>query len=385
MSEIKVRLFINTHVFYKDLYLYPPNGVTWIGKYNVSDFENLKLYEPGPTLIRNLAKKFYDFLNSPRFAYLYDAYKCDLIYSGRGVLILNKKPWVIDYEHVSHFVGLDRQRILKKDIQYKILKFLKSKYCKKILPHTKAAYNSFTGVFGNILNDKTEILYHTMHPTPLQKRPEDDKIVILFNGNFYHKSGDIALEIFKKLNEQYNNLEMTVISNPPVELINKYKKNYPNISFYKKGPGISRDQLINDFYMKSDIFLYPSQGDSNFPAVLLGMNAALPVVCSDYYAFPEVIQDGVNGFLIHSHLGDIERKYPEKIVKYWEGEDVKIIREHKSEFISEAYDKMCKLIEDSILRRTMGMKGRKMLETGKFSIKKRNEQLLKIFNEIIKN
>ena len=382
MPNTKIRLFISTHVFYKDLYLYPPEGINWQGNYNIKDFENLRLYDAGPTLFRKYIKNIYDFIKMPRFIYLFNIKNCDMIYSTRGISILNKIPWIVDFEHVSHFVGLDRKLILNENIKKNVKKFLNLKWCKKILPNTYAALQSFKNIFGEDLVKKMKVLYQTMQPTPLLKRNPDDKIVILFNGNFYHKGGNIALKIFEILNQHYNNLEMIIISNPQEGLIMKYKKKYSNIKFFKKGSNISRSQLINDYFMKSDIFLYPSQGDSNFPAVLLGMNAALPIVCSDYYAFPEIIENDVNGFLIHSHLGDIEREYPKRIINYWKGEDQKIIHIHEKEFIAESIDKICKLIDNSNFRKSLGNNGREMLINGKFSINQRNKQLLKIIEEV---
>ena len=43
-----------------------------------------------------------------------------------------------------------------------------------------------------------------------------------------------------------------------------------------------------------------------------------------------------------------------------------------------------KLIEDSLLRKKMGEAGRKEVESGRFSIKMRNSQLKRIYEEAVK-
>ena len=49
--------------------------------------------------------------------------------------------------------------------------------------------------------------------------------------------------------------------------------------------------------------------------------------------------------------------------------------------VEEFVKKTSILIEDGELRRRMGRTGRQEIEVGKFSIKKRNEKLKKIFDE----
>jgi glycosyltransferase involved in cell wall biosynthesis len=381
MKDLLIKLFISKGVLYRDLFLYPPEHISWKTDVTIDDFDTLKLYGTKQNIIRKMAYTIYRSLNYPRFAYLFDIKDCDLIYSTRGIAILNKKNWITDFEHVSHFVGLDRTKILDKTIQKRILKYLYSDYCKKILPHTKTAFDTFRGIFGSSLENKMEILYHTMKPTELINKFEREDINILFNGNFFHKGGDIALKVFENLNNRYKNLKMTLVSNPPEDIISKYKKKYTNISFYKKGPEITRAKLIENYYMNADIFLYPSQGDTYANPLLLAMNSALPIITTNYFAFPEFIDQEINGFMIHSYLWDMEKKYPAGNIPY--NESLKIIKKNQTNTVQELITYIEKLIDDKQKRITMGKKGREILETGKFSLNNRNVRLIKIFNESV--
>lgn len=63
-------------------------------------------------------------------------------------------------------------------------------------------------------------------------------------------------------------------------------------------------QAKMDLFMKASIFLLPSHGE-NFPyAVLEAMGAGLPVVSTPVGAIPELVEEGVNGFLIR--VGDVD-------------------------------------------------------------------------------
>lgn len=53
--------------------------------------------------------------------------------------------------------------------------------------------------------------------------------------------------------------------------------------------------------------------------------------------------------------------------------------------VEELVGKTSILIENKELRRSMGKTGRGEIETGKFSIDKRNEKLKRVFDEVIMN
>ena len=70
-----------------------------------------------------------------------------------------------------------------------------------------------------------------------------------------------------------------------------------------------------------------------------------------------------------------------KSVVYYTRAFLKAIKEIDFEVAERLSKKISILIEDNELRRKMGRNARREIETGKFSIKKRNEKLKKIFDE----
>ena len=57
---------------------------------------------------------------------------------------------------------------------------------------------------------------------------------------------------------------------------------------------------LSDYYSAMDLFLFPSRSEALGSAVLEAMSFGVPVVASDVGGIPEIVQPGVNGFLIDS-------------------------------------------------------------------------------------
>ena len=134
MKVIKVRAIFGNHPIYQEIVNYPPTGIMYSG---VNKSTRLGKYYQTKKITTKISKIFQT-LNLPRMIYLPNVLE-DLIHSSRGILVLNKKPWVMDIEHPASFFGLNIS-LLKNKFAKKIVKrFLESKYCKKIMPHCEAS------------------------------------------------------------------------------------------------------------------------------------------------------------------------------------------------------------------------------------------------------
>jgi len=145
----------------------------------------------------------------------------------------------------------------------------------------------------------------------------------------------------------------------------KIKEKYQKNSRIKFIDIMSQERLFREIYPSCDIFFYPGFGDSYGFAVPEAMSFGLPIVSSRTFAKDELISDGKTGFLI-----DMPN-------------DWKPYFDMNEKMLNDFFEKTCKLIEDSELRKKMGLVGRKEIESGKFSIQKRNKKLRKIYEDSI--
>jgi glycosyltransferase involved in cell wall biosynthesis len=299
----------------------------------------------------------------------------DLIHSSRGILILNKRPWVVDFEHIGSFGAFTFERVKKIS-----LKLLNSNYCKKILPHCVAAMNSFLNgwkIDSQSIIEKLEVLYPAIE-TRKMKKSKKPKINIGFlatRGAFYEKGGKEILEAFKILSKKYEDINLIMKVKPPEEILKTYSQS--NIKFLTTHFN-TREELFEKFYKNLDIFVLPTYVDSFGFSLLEAMSCGIPLVATDIFAIPEIIEDGKNGFLIHSPLSDFRADFvPKFFDRNW-------LKKHLVKpVVEQLVEKLSLLIEDSSLRKRMGKEGRKLVEKGKFSIKERNRKLRRIYEEAL--
>lgn len=308
----------------------------------------------------------------------------DLIFS-RNHLIFKKKPWIVHIEDVTSLTGLPSKHFNR----YKRLveTCLASSYCKKILTWSEVARRS---IFRNLdcteFEHKIEILPLAVHKKNFNKSYNDEKIKLLFVGTvnadvpwrFEVRGGKEVLEAFSYLIRRFDNLELTIRSAVPQATRTRYES-FPNIKWIEK---TIPWHLLEQEFLTADIFLLPSH-HTPWSVILDAASYELPVIVTDVFANPELVEDGVTGFVI---------KKSEKVPYYWENhfygpsepqrrQFVKAVQTVDPKVVQELVEKTSILIENQELRRRMGRAARWEVEHGKFSIERRNEVLKRIFDE----
>lgn len=310
----------------------------------------------------------------------------DLIFSAHKLMYSRRKPWVVMIEHVGDLcpimydikhLGLYRSLIEK---------VLSSKWCKRIMPYLDTEKMTlFKSLNCEGFKDKIEVVNLALPPKNFKKEYGKDKISLLFlgtahksniPGSFEERGGIELLEAFKILNARYDNLELVIRSYVPPYIRNKYSQVLAgkNVKIFEQVLSMEeRDHIMQN----ADIFLFPSYIT---PALtfLDAMSCELPVVATNWRGNYEMVKDGETGFLIRSPFGlkpNLPLPYELKKILFARGPDISVIKE--------LVEKTSILVEDEVLRRRMGIAGRREIESGKFSIKRRNEKLKKIFDEAI--
>tara|TARA_Y100000310_G_scaffold167546_2_gene167382 strand:+ start:21889 stop:23028 length:1140 start_codon:yes stop_codon:yes gene_type:complete len=375
-KQINVYILASAHPQFDEILDFPPKGI----KYEI---DRVKAPYHGWFTEKRMALhgKLMAVLPIPRMTHTKT--NADLVHSTRGILqIKQKKPWIIDLESGGIFVSF-RFASLKNPITKKIIiDSLKSKKCKKILPQSEAAKKNLMKVIDcSKFKDKIEILYLAMRPCKKKKIDrKDKKIVLLFIGqNFYGKGGHDLLRAYEILTKKYDNLELKYKGDIPEKYMS-LAKNLKGLKIIDKY--YSREGLFDEMYLKSDIFVLPTHQDNYGVVFLEAMSAGLPLVGTTSFTVPELIDDGKNGFLIktpyswENYLDKNNKLNTKKMDNDW--------KKPHPEIVKQLVEKLSILIENKKLREKMGSEGRKLIEVGKLSIGKRNEQLRRIYEESLK-
>ena len=312
----------------------------------------------------------------------------DLIFSPHKLVYSKKKPWVVMIEHAGDLCPIIYD--IKHLWLYRsfIEKVLSSKCCKKIMPYLNTEKMAlFKNLNCERFKDKIEVVNLALPPKNFKKEYGKDKISLLFlgtvhkstiPGSFEMRGGIELLEAFKILNKEYNNLELVIRALVPPYIHNKYSQILAekNVKIFEQF--LPWEQL--EHIMKNaDIFLFPGHITPAL-TILDAMSYELPVVATNWRGNYEMVNNSKTGFLIRPPFGlkpDLPLKHERREMLYARGPDMRLVKE--------LAEKTSILIEDEKLRRKMGIAGRRKIETGKFSIKRRNEKLKEIFDEAIEN
>jgi glycosyltransferase involved in cell wall biosynthesis len=371
MKKIVVKIIGNDHSVYKEIINYPPSNVFYKDGYKTTVIHYKRLHSPH----RKVASLLLNFINIPRVSFVFGNF--DLIHSGRGILILSKLPYVVDFEHVAACVN-HRLDWIKNRFYRKILeKLFSATNCRKILPWSYAAEKTIrTNLNTSRFEEKIEVVYPAMHPVKLPKSKERKSVNVLFVGHaFEAKGGRELLLAFCKLSKRYD-VSLNMVSNVPKEYLKLIEK-HKNIHIVK--PPVERSILFENLFSHSDIFVLPTYIDSFGFSILEAMSFGMPVITTDFFAGPEIIEDNKSGFLIR--LPNLIKSIPYSPIKPREYN--KIISKPLSTVTIQLVEKLSVLIENDSLRKKMGRRNRKQIEKGKFSIRERNRKLRKIYETAI--
>ena len=333
------------------------SSATKSGKY----YESKKMKEK----LGSLLQKF----KLPRMIYVKPG-KYNLIHSSRGIIPLNMRPWVIDMEHVHSFFGLNPKLMKNKFWRKFIEKKLASKNCKAILCHCEATRQAFFRYLDcSKFKDKIKILYPSSHIIPIKKEKHDKIRILAILSLFEHKGGLQILEAFSQLDKKYKNIELWLRADVPESFKKKYNsKNIKYMDYFKDI--IPRERLLKEVYSKCDIFLYPTFCDSFGYSLIDAMVAKLPIIGTNMFAVPEIVEDGKNGFVINIPGYSLKDNF----LQYYPIEN--LTKKDNEIFIRGLFKSLEKLIKDKKLREKMSKESFRLVNTGKFSIKERNKKLL---------
>ena len=114
--------------------------------------------------------------------------------------------------------------------------------------------------------------------------------LLFVGGDFRRKGGDLVLDIFR--DRLADRCELDIVTGPDLT----GAEDIPNVRVHR-GLKPNTDGL-RALYQNADIFLLPTRGDCMPFVILEAAAAGLPVVTTALGAIPEMVQDGVTGFVV---------------------------------------------------------------------------------------
>lgn len=244
----------------------------------------------------------------------------------------------------------------------------------------KGTLKTYAKVGDDFLPGKIDVVY------PPVRRVNDQlikfskqRINILFVGDFFAKGGVHVVEAFEIIQKEFPDTYLRICSLDTFRMHNaKLAKIYwqkiqenPQIKFGY----VERERLLREILPDTDIFVCPTYADSYGYAIEEAMAFGIPVISTDIFAIPEIVNHNVTGFLIKVQGFEFIKKFKNYTVDK--------LPNHFFEYMNqEVYKYLRLLISNFDLRRTMGMAGLKRART-KFSFKNRNRIMKKIYEAAV--
>ena len=150
-------------------------------------------------------------------------------------------------------------------------------------------------------------------------RKDKGPVQILFLSNLRPSKGTLEyLQMAQKVVEQCKEVRFILAGSCRSDFffhqINDVIKREGLIDFVEM-PGAIYGPEKDRFFRESDIFVFPSHRDASPLVILEAMQRGLPVISSNQGAIPEVVQDGVSGYIIDPRNIDLLANSVLKLVK----------------------------------------------------------------------
>lgn len=215
-----------------------------------------------------------------------------------------------------------------------------------------------------------ETIYHGIDPDKFLFNDKVDSENMLYIGRISPIKGAAeAIEVAEKTGKKLILAGKVEANNPMnLEYFEKRVKPKLNCSFLEKIEDIGFDEKIK-YYSRSKLFLFPIQWEEPFGLVMIeSMACGTPVIAFAKGSVPEVIVDGVTGFIVNPSEEDIRGDF--------------IIKKTGIEGLCEAVERIYAMTPER--SETMRLACRKHVE-GKFTVKRMVEGYEKVYQKILNN
>lgn len=232
-----------------------------------------------------------------------DILHCHLFHAnliGRIIGRIVRTPFIISTVHSDNFGGGSRYFLLRITDRLTDLTIAVSKKIAEDLISKKISPANKLKVIYNGVNDNSDSIDDDI----IKKTREDLKInnsypVVLTVGRLSLIKGHIYLiEAIKILKEKYPDIKLLLIGDGPERVF--LEKEMLRLDLGNNIIFLGELRNINLYYKLADFFVLPSINEGFGLAAVEAMSNRLLVIASKVGGVPEIIKDGVNGFLFTS-------------------------------------------------------------------------------------
>ena len=292
------------------------------------------------------------------------------------------RPWISECECVDQFAGYYNHNARCETYVRSLREMMKRDGFKHLIVPSLASKRGFEAL--GLPTHKVKVLYPGLGSNFGKVHSEKQCVRLLFNFGsgplFFSKGGREVIDSFQILRKKYPRIELLVCGRD-----SQGKLGCPD--GVKFNAYIPHDAYVKTILPYADILVHPTHMDTIGFVVLEAMAAGLPVVATKHYAIPEIIEDRVNGYLID----DIRNVWhdeafvpkPNYRQEYHAADRVFATEAEHRQAVEQLVFYLEKLIENPELRNKIGNSNRQKVSEGKFSVDKRNEELVSMYRDAI--
>lgn len=217
------------------------------------------------------------------------AAEADIVYTWGALPRGTTKPYVVEFDNpfCATYYNARAARWHRRYIHSRLASAM------KIVCMSEACRAHLLSVYGADLATRTEVLYPFAPRRKPIARDASRAPAFLFIGIDYRVKGcEETLRAFHDLPDLRATLK--VIAPLPDALRERYAGD-PRITFMNAVP---RATLFNEIFPSTDVLVFPSMYESFGVVALEALSFGLGIIATDTYALPELVEHGVNGFLL---------------------------------------------------------------------------------------
>jgi glycosyltransferase involved in cell wall biosynthesis len=256
---------------------------------------------------------------------------------------------------------------------------------KKLIFWSEAARRTLTeyaGIDDPIVASKATVVYPAVRSVDdTFVRFDDRPATFLFSGDFFRKGGVNVVDAFERLHRGHRTSRLVLccaeadFRSPNEGLRDEYLdkvRRHPGVEWLGR---ISRERMLTEVLPSSDVYLLPTYVETFGMSILEAMAFGVPVIATNHFAIPEMIEDETSGLLIDSSRWDCEALFRGYTVD-------RIPSDFRDHLTNQLFLMMERLVEDVALRKRLGTAAVATARS-KFSFAHRNARMLEIYNQAL--